>query len=224
MADVALVCGGHGVLGRAVVDAFLARGDDVVAVGRGRPERTKRHPRLTIESADLAVADEVEALWQRLERQDRRPRWVVNAVGGYRPGTVADSDPEEVRSVHALNLDTVWWSCRAAARRLAPGAAILNVASRSAVTGGRGATAYAVAKAGVARLTEVLAAELADRRIRVNATLPSLIDTPDNRASLSAERMQVAVPPRELAAVATFLCSDAAAAVTGALVPVYGWA
>jgi NAD(P)-dependent dehydrogenase (short-subunit alcohol dehydrogenase family) len=224
MADLALVCGGHGVLGRAVIDAFLARGDHVVAVGRRTPERAPSRRRLSIESADLAVADEVEALWQRLERQGRHPRWVVNAAGGYRPGTVADSDPEQVRSVHALNLDTVWWSSRAAARRLPPGGAILNVASRRAVSGGRGAAAYAVAKAGVARLTEVLAAELADKRIRVNAILPSLLATPDNRVSMSAERMRVAVPPDEVAAVASFLCSDAAAAVTSALVPVYGWA
>jgi NAD(P)-dependent dehydrogenase (short-subunit alcohol dehydrogenase family) len=222
--DLALVCGAHGVLGRAVVDAFLARGDHVVAVGRDLLEHPPSDPRLHAETADLAVADDVEALWERLERQDRRPRWVVNVAGGFRPGSVADSDPDHVRFVHDLNLSTVWWSCRAAARRLPAGAAMVNVASRSAVSGGRGAAAYAVANAGVTRLTEVLAAELAEARIRVNAILPSLIDTPDNRAAMSAERMRVAVPPGEVAAVASFLCSDAAAVVTGALVPVYGWA
>lgn len=224
MADLALVTGAYGALGRSVVEAFLARGDDVVAVGRGVPDRMRRDPRLRADAADLADADEVEALWQRLEREDLRPRWVVNTTGGYRPGTVADSDPDQLRAVHALNLESVWWSCRAAARRLAPGGAIVNVASRSAVSGGRGGAAYAVAKAGVARLTEVLAAELADSRIRVNAILPSLIDTPENRASMSAERMRLAVPSSDVAAVVSFLCSDAAAAITGALVPVYGWA
>jgi NAD(P)-dependent dehydrogenase (short-subunit alcohol dehydrogenase family) len=222
--DVALVTGAGGVLGGAVVDAFLARGDHVVAVGRSLPGAAGHDPRVRAEAADLAVADDVEALWERLERDGLRPRWVVNTTGGYRPGTVADSDTDHFRSIHDLNLATVWWSCRAAARRLPAGGAILNVASRSAVSGGPGAAAYAVAKAGVARLTEVLAAELAEARIRVNAVLPSVIDTPDNRTSLSAERRRAAVPPGEVAAVASFLCSDAASAVTGALVPVYGWA
>jgi NAD(P)-dependent dehydrogenase (short-subunit alcohol dehydrogenase family) len=222
MADVALVCGGYGVLGRAVVDALLARGDEVVAVGRALPGDAGRQPRLRAEVANLAVADEVEALWTRLERDDHLPRWVVNTTGGYRRGTVAHSDRDHFRSVTDLNLGTVWWSCRAGARRLPPGGAIVNVASRSAVSGGAGAAAYAVAKAGVTRLTEVLAAELAGAEIRVNAVLPSVIDTPENRAWMTAERLRTAVPPQDVANVAAFLCSDAAAAVTGALVPVYG--
>ncbi len=220
MADVALICGAGGALGAALVDAFATRGDTVVGVDRaGAGDERARW-----EKADLTSPDEVEALWDRLAADGQRPRWVINAVGGFRSGTVAAAEPDEYRFVHDLNLGTALWSCRAAARRLPEGAAILNISSRAAVTGSAGAAAYAVTKAAVIRLTEVLAAELAGQRVRVNAVLPSVIDTPQNRAALSEERLRVAVPPEQIASVIAFLCSDAAAAVTGASVPVYGWA
>jgi NAD(P)-dependent dehydrogenase (short-subunit alcohol dehydrogenase family) len=147
----------------------------------------------------------------------------VNAAGGYRGGDVASSEPDAVRFMSDLNLGTAWWSCREAARRLPEGGAIVNVSSRTGLTGGAGAAAYSVAKAGVIRLTEILALELRDRRVRVNAIVPSLIDTPANRASMSAEELRKAVAPADLASVAAFLVSDGAAAVTGAIVPVYGF-
>lgn len=181
-------------------------------------------PGLRHEAVDLSVPDQVEALWELMDERGDRPRWLVNAVGAFRPGTVAGTEPDEFRFVEDVNLAAAWWSCRAAARRLQAGGAIVNVASRSAVASGACAAAYSVAKAGVVRLTEVLAAELAVGRVRVNAILPSVIDTPANRASLSDARMASAVPSEDVAAVAAFLCSESATAITGAAIPVYGWA
>jgi NAD(P)-dependent dehydrogenase (short-subunit alcohol dehydrogenase family) len=217
---VALVCGGGGALGGALVEALLERGDRVV-VAELHPQPPS-HERVRAEGADLTMSSEVEALWDRLAADGETPQWVVNAAGGFRGGTVADTDPETMRFVEDLNLGTAWWSCSSAARRLPRGGAIVNVASRAAVEGGTGTAAYAVSKAGVVRLTEVLAAECAERGIRVNAVLPSVIDTPANRASLSAASLARAVPPAQIASVVAFLLSDAAAAVTGAIVPVYG--
>jgi NAD(P)-dependent dehydrogenase (short-subunit alcohol dehydrogenase family) len=217
-----MVCGAGGTLGAALVEAFLARGDRVVAVERR--EHAGAAPGVRPERADLTAPEEVEALWERLAAAGETPRWVVNAAGGFRAGAVAQSEPEDVRLTTELNLGTAWWSCRAAARRLEPGGAVVNVAARAALQGGSGSAAYAVAKAGVVRLTQVLALELAERRVRANAILPALIDTPANRAALPAESLERAVPAAQVAAVAAFLCSDAAAAVSGAIVPVYGWA
>ena len=224
MSDVALVCGGGGALGSALVAAFLARGDRVVAADRHPGGHDDDPPGLRRVAVDLTSPDEIEELWTRLEEVGERPRWVVNAVGGFRPGTVADSEPADYGFVQDLNLGAAWWSCRSAARRLGEGDAIVNISSRSALVGGSGAAGYAVAKAATVKLTEVLAAELAARKVRVNAVLPSVIDTPANRETLSAERIAKAVPPQQIAAVVAFLCSDAAAAVTGAILPVYGWA
>jgi NAD(P)-dependent dehydrogenase (short-subunit alcohol dehydrogenase family) len=211
---VALVCGAGGALGRALVAAFLARGDRVVAADRQGVEADG----VRAEAVDLTSPDDVEALWERLEADGERPRWVVNAVGGFRTGTVADSDAEGLRFLLDLNLGTAWWSCRSAARRMEAGAAIVNVSARSALAGGTGSAAYAVSKAAVVRLTEVLAGELAERGVRVNALLPSVIATPANSGVAGA------VPPEQIAAMAAFLCSDAAAPISGAAIPVYGGA
>ncbi len=222
MSDASLVCGGGGALGGAIVEALLARGDQVVAVDRnadGDPVEGLRR-----EAADLTSAEDVESLWTRLESDGIVPRWVVNAVGGFRGGHVSDSEPDSVRLMADLNLGTAWWSCRSAALHLPEGGAIVNVSSSSGVTGGAGAAAYSVSKAGVIRLTEVLAAELEERHIRVNAILPSVIDTPANRASMSAEALRKAVAPSDIASVIAFLLSDASVAITGAVVPVYGHA
>jgi NAD(P)-dependent dehydrogenase (short-subunit alcohol dehydrogenase family) len=220
---VSLVCGGGGALGSAIVSVLLERGDQVVAVDRHGGDDSPVAG-LSREAADLTSADEIAALWDRLEATGSTPRWVVNAAGGFRPGHVAESEPDAVEFAAALNLGTAWWSCREAARRLPEGGAIVNVSSRAALTGGTGSAAYAVAKAGVVRLTEILAADLKERRVRVNAILPSIIDTPANRESSSPEALRNAVAPADLASVIAFLLSDGAAAVTGAIVPVYGFA
>jgi NAD(P)-dependent dehydrogenase (short-subunit alcohol dehydrogenase family) len=220
--ELALVCGAGGALGQAVVAELAGRGDRVVAVARHGVGA--EHQAARVEAADLTVAAEVDALWARLAERGELPRWVVNAVGGYAGSTVAETDEALLGRMLELNLASAYWSSRAAARALEPGGAIVNVGSRTALAGGAGAAAYSIAKAGVVRLTEVLAAELAPRRVRVNAVLPSVLDTAANRAALGAERMQTAVSTADLAAVIGFLCSDRARAITGASVPVYGWA
>ena len=250
MADLAVICGATGGLGTAIVDAFARRGDRVVAVARSRAEVSKiasEYPgNVSGDTADLTDRLAVDDLWERIGRVGV-PRWVVNATGGFRGGTLADSTPDDFNFMMGLNLGSAWWSCRAAARRMTKtspispspsaeehakipspsgggqgGGAIVNVASRSALVPEAGQAAYAVAKAAVIHLTKVLAAELKASGIRVNAVVPAVIDTPANRRSLPEKLLQKAVSPAEIAAVIAFLCSDAAGAITGSAIPVYG--
>jgi NAD(P)-dependent dehydrogenase (short-subunit alcohol dehydrogenase family) len=246
MADLTIILGATGGLGTAVVDAFAKRGDRIIAVARSRSgvsELAAKYPLspspseggpgagVTGETADMTSRQDVDDLWERIDRVGV-PRWVVNTTGGYRGGKVVDSTPDDFTAMMDLNLGTAWWSCRAAARRMTSGPSptgggqgggcIVNVSSRSALVAEPGAAAYAIAKAGVIKLTEVLAAELKSAGVRVNVVVPAIIDTPVNRKSLPEKAMQKAVDPAEIAAVILYLCSDAAAAITGAAVPVYG--
>jgi len=222
--DLAVILGATGGLGTAVVDAFATRGDRIIAVARsiaGVSELAAKYPgRVTGDTANLTSRQDVDDLWERIDRVGV-PRWVVNTTGGYRGGKVAETTPDDFTTIMDLNLGTAWWSCRAAARRMA-GGCIVNVSSRSALVAEPGAAAYAIAKAGVIKLTEVLAAELKSSGVRVNVVVPAIIDTPENRKSLPEKAMQKAVAPADIAAVILYLCSDAASAITGTAVPVYG--
>ena len=235
MADLAVIMGATGGLGSAIVDAFANRGDRVIAVARSRAEVSQlaaKYPGVvTGDTADLTSRLVVDDLWERIDRVGT-PRWVVNATGGYRAGKIVDTTPDDFSFMMDLNLGTAWWSCRAAARRMQSvplasaggqgGGCIVNVSSRSALVAEPGAAAYAVAKAGVIKLTEVLAAELKASGVRLNVIVPAIIDTAVNRQLLPEKLMQKAVAPAEIAAVIAYLCSDAAAAITGATIPAYG--
>src|SRR5712692_5650346 len=236
MSELAVIMGATGALGTAIVDAFASRGDRVIAVARSRSDVSQLASKfpgvVTGDTADLTSRLEVDELWERIDRVGT-PRWVVNATGGYRAGKVVDSTPDDFTFMMDLNLGTAWWSCRAAARRMQQavsspsgegqgGGCIVNVSSRSGLVAEPGAAAYSVAKAGVIKLTEVLAAELKASGVRVNVVVPAIIDTPANRQALPEKLLQKAVAPAEIAAVIAYLCSDAAVAITGAVVPVYG--
>src|SRR5207245_2125437 len=185
MADLTIIMGATGGLGTSVVDAFAKRGDRIIAVARSRSgvsELAAKYPLspspsgggqgggVTGETADMTSRQDVDDLWERIDRVGV-PRWVVNTTGGYRGGKVVDSTPDDFSAMIDLNLGTAWWSCRAAARRMSDGA-IVNVSSRSALVAEPGAAAYAIAKAGVIKLTEVLAAELKSAGVRVNVVVP----------------------------------------------------
>ena len=229
VADLAVILGATGGLGTAVVEVFAKRGDRVVAVARSRSDVSRLESKYPVspsgggvsgDTADLTSRLDVDDLWERIDRIGI-PRWVVNATGGFRGGKLVDSSPDDYTFMMDLNLGSTWWSCRAAARRMQSGA-IVNVAARSGLVAEPGAAAYAVAKAGVIKLTEVLAAELKASGVRANVVVPAIIDTPANRQSLPEKLIARAVAPVDIAEVIAYLCTDASEAITGAAIPVYG--
>ncbi|MGI8839250.1 MAG: SDR family NAD(P)-dependent oxidoreductase [Caulobacteraceae bacterium] len=220
---VIAVTGGFGVLGRAVVVAARAAGAEAAAIGRSAAPANFEDDVLAIGETDLAdpaaAARALEAVAARFGRLDA----LVNAAGAFRWQAVADEPFETWTRLFAVNVLTAAAASRAALPHLAASGrgAIVNVGAAAALEAGAGMGPYAAAKAGVHRLTEALAREWKGK-VRVNAILPSILDTPANRADMPGADPAAWVSPAEAAEAVLFLASPRASAITGALLPVIG--
>jgi NAD(P)-dependent dehydrogenase (short-subunit alcohol dehydrogenase family) len=229
----AVVTGGTGALGGAVVEALLAEGARV-AVPFRRPGdlellRQARGIRSDAElsGAVLDLTDEAAVLdWFESHAEDRGGLEIlVNAAGGFAGGKPAHETAWSVWQQQLdMNLKTSVIASRAAARAMiARGrGAIVNVSSRPATEDGKNVAAYAASKRAVLALTDAMAAELRDAGVTVNAVLPSTIDTEANRKASPNADFSRWVKPEAIARVILFLVGPAARIVSGAHVPVYG--
>jgi NAD(P)-dependent dehydrogenase (short-subunit alcohol dehydrogenase family) len=220
---VVVVTGASGALGRVVAEAALARGARVAGVDHAPSQIEASPDRIEIGSLDLSDAAQAKTAIDAVASHFGKVDALINIAGGFAFETVAEGDPKTWQRMYALNVLTALNASRAAIPHLAasPAGRIVNVGAMGALQAGAGMGPYAASKAGVHRLTEALAAEWKGK-ITVNAVLPSTIDSPANRASMPKADFAKWVAPRELADVILFLASDAASAVTGALLPVSG--
>jgi len=219
---VIAVTGGHGVLGRAVVEAALADGLKVAIIdhasGQTAPEGV-----LELGGVDLtdpaSATRAIDAVIARLGRLDA----LLNIAGGFVWQTTDDADPAWGK-MFALNLTTALNASRAALPHLkrSDEGRIINVGANGALRAAAGMGAYAASKSGVHRLTEALAEELKSSSVTVNAVLPSILDTEQNRKDMPDADPAKWVQPSDLARVMLFLASPESRAVTGALIPVTG--
>ncbi len=215
-----IVTGANGALGRAVVTAALAAGAEVTSVDLGfAGSPAARETRLTLDllnpaatTAALSGLADINVLF--------------NVAGGFTMGEDASDAGPHWDEMFRINVETL----RNAVRAVVPGmrqrkrGSIVNVGALSAREGQAGMSAYCAAKGTVMRLTESLSRELRASGITVNAVLPSILDTPRNRADMPDADFSRWVSPASLAAVMLFLGSDAARDIHGALVPVCGGA
>jgi NAD(P)-dependent dehydrogenase (short-subunit alcohol dehydrogenase family) len=221
---VLVVTGGFGVLGRAVAEAALAAGAFVAIPGREPAEKIPPRDRLLVlGGVDLTDFAAAKGAMEKAAELFGKIDGLANIAGGFRWQTLGDGDLAGWTDLFRMNVLTAATAAKAALPYLrAAQGAIVNVASAPAKKAGAGMGAYAASKAGVLRLTESLAEEEKNAGVRVNAVLPTIIDTPRNRAEMPKADFSRWVKPEDLAKTILFLLSEDARAVTGAELLVAG--
>ncbi len=223
-----LVTGGTGALGREIVKLFLEQGGSVAVPWIVKAERDAMEAlhqdllaagRLVLMEADVATPDGAA----KAAASALGPEVLVNAAGGFAGGPrLHETELAVWEQMFRINVITAASMCAA----VLPGmlerrrGVIINVASRAAMDAPAGLAAYSAAKAAVAVLTRSLQNEVADQGIRVNAIVPTTIDTPANREAMPDADFGAWTPPAEIAQVVSWLASDLAASVRGGLIPV----
>lgn len=221
---VFVVTGGFGSLGRALASTLEAQGARVALLDRTQPpalaEDTDR--RLLLGAVDLGAEGAAQRALALVVQRWQRIDGLVNVAGGFAWETLAGGSLETWDRLYAMNLRSAVAASQAVLPYLNAGGRIVNIGALAALKAATGMGAYAASKAGVMRFTEALAEELKDRGVTVNAVLPSIIDTPANRADMPKADVDRWVTPQALSRVVAFLLSDDAAAITGACLPVAG--
>jgi NAD(P)-dependent dehydrogenase (short-subunit alcohol dehydrogenase family) len=222
--NVAIVVGAGGGLGRAVAVNLAESGATVVAVDRNQMALDALPATVRREVADVTDPAVAKPLVDRIAREVAPPDVLVNTMGAFSVGDALSATAEELALMVNVNLGPALWLTQAVAPYMIDrgSGAIVHVAARPGVEPTAGYAAYGVSKAALVQLVRVLDLELRPRGIRVNAIAPALIATEKNKTLLPAELLAHAVSPDAIAAVVAFLVSDAAAPVSGAIVPTYG--
>jgi NAD(P)-dependent dehydrogenase (short-subunit alcohol dehydrogenase family) len=223
-APVAIVTGAGGALGRATSTTLAASGFTVVAVDRNESALRELPDGIRSEVADTTDAAVPAPLTERIAGDVGPPEVLVNTIGTFQPGDAVTTTPEAFRGMIDVNLGAAFWLSQAVAPHMQQrgSGAIVHVTARPGLEPTAGMAAYSLGKAALVHLTRVLDVELRPHGIRVNAVAPQLMDTPANRAMFPPAAMAQAVAPEMIAGLIAFLVSDAAAPVSGAILPAYG--
>jgi len=219
-----VITGASGNLGRAVARAFADLGARLVLMDVRRGDLQDGANRVFLE-ADLFKPDNVAAAVGKALERFGRIDVLCNIAGGFRMGApVHETKDADWDFLFGLNARSVLNTVRAAVPVMlkAGGGKIVNIGAFAAQHGAANMGAYIASKSAVIRLTESMAAELREKNINVNCVLPTIIDTPENRAAMPNADPRKWVAPQDLAAVIVFLASDAARAIHGAAIPVTG--
>jgi NAD(P)-dependent dehydrogenase (short-subunit alcohol dehydrogenase family) len=231
---IAIITGGTGALGRAVVENFLVAGAKVAVpyvvdaevpilqkqLGDRFPSSATFLKKTDVgdEAQTTRFVNDVVSKWNKIDI-------LVNLVGGFWGGSsIADTTPAQWQAMFDLNLKPTFLCCRAVVPIMKRNkwGRIVSVASRSGLQGAGDYAAYAVSKGAIATFTASLAQEVLEDGVMVNAIAPSTIDTDANRAAMPKAKHENWVKPADIAKTIAYLCSDDCRVTSGAVIPVYG--
>jgi NAD(P)-dependent dehydrogenase (short-subunit alcohol dehydrogenase family) len=228
MAQTAIVTGGTGGLGAAVVQRLLRDGWRVIVpwIAERERERLEEADGLELVHADLFDPAAVQGVVQAaIQSPEARLAGLVNLVGGFAAGPRVHETPiEDFETQFRLNLRPTYLMTQAVLPHLVEQGrgAIVCVGTRAAVSPFPGAAGYIASKAAVIAFAQAVAVEYRNDGVRSNVILPSVIDTPANRASMPKADHDRWVKPAEIAGVIAHLLSEDSSPVSGAAIPVYG--
>ena len=221
MSRSVVITGGFGALGHAVAERFVAAGDKVARIDLSHQAPYPIESALEIGGVELVDSAATQAALARAARAHGGIDVLVNIAGGFTWETLEAGDLKTWAEMHAVNVTTTVTVTQLALPELraAREGRIINIGAAAALKGTAGMGPYSASKAGVHRLTESLSDELAETSITVNAVLPTIIDTPANRATMPDADFSQWVEPDAIASIILFLSSHSARAITGALIP-----
>lgn len=227
--SVVLITGAAGSLGKAVAAAFAERGDRLILVDVSEVGLQAAYPgddpRRLLVAANLLDAEATAQAMTKAHAHFGRIDALCNIAGGFTMGTQVHATPAETwKQMMDINAGTMLHTVQAVVPMMlaAGGGSIVNIGAGAGQKAGGLMGAYSVSKSAVIRMTEAMSAELREQGINVNCVLPSIIDTPPNRAAMPDADFSKWVAPRDLASVILFLCSDGAKAIHGVALPVVG--
>jgi NAD(P)-dependent dehydrogenase (short-subunit alcohol dehydrogenase family) len=223
-AQVAVVVGAGGGLGQATAVRLASSGTVVVGVDRNEARLNALPDSIRREVADATDPSVAKPLVDRIVREVGAPDILVNTIGAYDVSDALSVTPETLSQMVDVNVGAALWLTQAVAPYMTQrgSGAIVHVAARPGMEPTAGVAAYSASKAALVQLVRDLDLELRPQGIRVNAVAPAVIATEKNKAWAPPEVLEHAVTPEAIAEVIAFLVSDAAAPISGAIVPTYG--
>lgn len=216
-----VITGGTGFLGKATVNKFIEQGDQVIVLDIREAQSDNEN--LVYYKVDLLNENELSEVANKIEEEFGPTDILVNIAGGFDMSNIRETSFEQLDKMFSLNLKSAFNTSKVFLNQLekSQNGRIINIGARAGLNGVGGMIPYSISKASVISFTQGLSDELNNTDITVNAIVPSTIDTEANRNSMPDADFSNWVSPESLANVISFIASEEASSIRGAVIPVY---